>query len=263
MYQSLVEALTLGRIPKRPRQTAVEPHFSNNPPTRHLSQESVVSNPAMLHSGMLIKSPPDEVSPEPEVAHLPESLKELLSPQPNRPAPVLKPAVSKKPSIDKSFLAKKQMIEDRTQSKPTYEETLRKCQSLTRNHSYPVPLTPSAEPQQETLSKMRQQNSSPKVPPKPQSLSKVMHLPPTGQHVKLRASLHHHHLNQTFLQDLHRAMASKLESEKEPKFPKRLSSGEYENVAPIGESPSRNIKVHPRPPLPKRSEETHLTWRRS
>ena len=33
---------------------------------------------------------------------------QFTSPQPQRPAPVLKPQVSRKPSVDKSFLLKKQ-----------------------------------------------------------------------------------------------------------------------------------------------------------
>lgn len=237
--------------------------FAGNSPSRHLSQESLSSNSAMLHSAMLIKSS-DQLFPDQEARKVPESMKELLSPQPNRPAPILKPAVSKKPSIDKTFLAKKQIIEERTQAKPTYEETLRKCQSLIRNNPHPGASGSSVDEQLNNApSRISRQNSCPLVPPKPQGILKVAHLPPTGQQVKLRASLLHHHLNQTFLQDLHRAMATKLESEKELKFPKRLSSGEYENVAPVEEASNRDLKVHPRPPLPKRSEETHLTWRRS
>jgi len=204
----------------------------------------------MLHSAMLIKSS-DELPP----SHESQTPPELLNPQPSRPAPVLKPAVSKKPSIDKSFLMKKQMIEEKSQSKPTYEETLRKCQSLTRHQSSPLP-------HQDNSAKVVRQNSCPVVPPKPQIVKKIVHLPPTGQSVKLRTSLQNHHLNQTFLQDLHRAMANKLDSEKDFRFPNRLSSGEYENVAPVDTS-NRNLKVYPRPPLPKRSDETHLTWKRS
>lgn len=60
--------------------------------TRRYSDESLVSNPAMLHSGTLISSP-------------------VKSPEPNRPAPVLKPQIGRKPSIEKSTIlaAKKQM----------------------------------------------------------------------------------------------------------------------------------------------------------
>lgn len=69
----------------------------------------------------------------------------MPSPQPQRPAPVLKPQVSRKPSLDKSVLVRKQQQQlqsdaaavvvngsNGTQNRPTYEETLKKCQSLTR-----------------------------------------------------------------------------------------------------------------------------------
>ena len=83
---------------------------ASNKITRRYSDESLVSNPAMLHTGTLIPSYPDypvlsnngngnqvkfnQVSP-------------VKSPEPNRPAPVLKPQIGRKPSIDKALLAKK------------------------------------------------------------------------------------------------------------------------------------------------------------
>jgi len=83
----------------------------------------------MLHSATLIRSD-EEVLAAPTaapVAAVPSSpvskkstpssqqqSKELLSPQPDRPAPVLKPAVGRKPSLDKSFLLRKQLMEERT-----------------------------------------------------------------------------------------------------------------------------------------------------
>ena len=64
---------------------------------RRYSDESLVSNPAMLHSGVLIPSYQD----------YPMISSPIKSPEPNRPAPVLKPQIGRKPSIDKSLLAKK------------------------------------------------------------------------------------------------------------------------------------------------------------
>jgi hypothetical protein len=106
------------------------------------------------------------------------------------------------------------------------------------------------------------------VPPKPALAAhpshasdgrKISHLPPSGLQSRFRpSSQQQQQLNSNFLHDLHRALSQKLD-DSEPKFPNRLSSGEYENVG-IGDRP---VKVHPRPPLPKRSDETHLTWKRS
>ena len=299
LYQSLVEVLTLGRNGGKKKSNEQDPFYSK-PPQRHFSQESLASNPAMLHSATLIRSdeevlaaattapiavvPSSPVSKKslqqqpPMTSPTQTQTKELLSPQPNRPAPVLKPAVGRKPSLDKSFLLRKQMMEERSnvngsgsnaKAGPTYEETLRKCQSLTRHHSSPTPgsadaltMTSSTPP---IMSRQNSCPESPSIPPKPHlsaDLRKISHLPPTGLQTRFRPnSQQNQQLNSNFLNDLHRALSQKVEGESEPKFPNRLSSGEYENVG-LSDA-SRSLKVHPRPPLPKRSDETHLTWKRS
>jgi hypothetical protein len=300
LYQSLVEVLTMGRGKKKSTQQSEESSFFiTKPPQRHFSQESLASNPAMLHTATLIRSDEDDImllpsssspiskkssssttSPPP-----PQSPKELLSPQPNRPAPVLKPAVGRKPSLDKSFLLRKQLMEERSNNNnnnninkpgPTYEDTLRKCQSLTRHHSSPTPgSTPSDLPgTPQPLSRQNSCPEAPSIPPKPvlgPHLSqpdvgkKIAHLPPTGLQTRFRpTSQQQQQLNTNFLHDLHRAISQKIDgSDPEPKFPNRLSSGEYENVGLSSSDANRSGKVHPRPPLPKRSDETHLTWKRS
>ena len=156
------------------------------------------------------------VQPKPAAAAV--APQQLTSPQPQRPAPVLKPQVSRKPSVDKSFLLKKQQQLEaaspavtngtlppeptqpqqhhlqQQQHRPTYEETLKKCQNLT-NMS---PLDPSDSPprlERIAVSPMPQvpQKSlgSPQVPPKPalslagrvlklDNAKKISHLPPSG-----------------------------------------------------------------------------------
>ena len=296
LYQSLVEVLTLGRNSGKKKAIEQDSTLYTKPPQRHFSQESLASNPAMLHSATLIRSDEDALA----VAAVPSSpvtkksttqsstssipspvvqSKELLSPQPSRPAPVLKPAVGRKPSLDKSFLLRKQLVEERSNvtnnsnnhnmnnvSKPTYEETLRKCQSLTRHHSSPTPgsaLTSIDASSPPTISRQNSCPEAPSIPPKPViNLSKIAHLPPSGIQSRFRPNSHQNQqLNSNFLNDLHRALSQKVETESDLKFPNRLSSGEYENVG-LSDS-NRAVKVHPRPPLPKRSEETHLTWKRS
>ena len=69
--------------------------------TRRYSDESLVSNPAMLHTGVLVSNYQD-YSPGGSNSSSP-----VKSPEPNRPAPVLKPMIGRKPSIDKNLLAKK------------------------------------------------------------------------------------------------------------------------------------------------------------
>ena len=285
LYQSLVEVLTMGRAGKK--KPVVEEPFYAKPPQRHFSQESLASNPAMLHCAKLIRSDEEvhaassPISKKSTPTNSTPSPKELLSPQPNRPAPVLKPAVGRKPSLDKSFLLRKQLMEERSnncinnnnnnnsKSGPTYEDTLRKCQSLTRHHSSPTPGSSSGETQAPP-SPISRQNScpeAPSVPPKPvlsqtPDGKKISHLPPTGLQTRFRpTSQQQQQLNTNFLHDLHRAISQKMDGESELKFPNRLSSGEYENVG-LSDA-NRSGKVHPRPPLPKRSDETHLTWKRS
>ena len=70
---------------------------------RRYSDESLVSNPAMLHTGVLISNYQD-FSGNSNNSNASSPVK---SPEPNRPAPVLKPQIGRKPSIDKNLLAKK------------------------------------------------------------------------------------------------------------------------------------------------------------
>ena len=131
--------------------------------------------------------------------------------QPDRPAPVLKPSVARKPSIDKSVLIRKNSGGN-GQSKPTYEDTLKKCQSLTS--SKPTEEQPKLQPK-----------SSPALPPKPslaalRQSGPIAHLPPSGSvrsnsangrlHASSPLKSQQHQLNQAFLNDLHTAMAAKL-----------------------------------------------------
>ena len=115
------------------------------------------------------------------------------------------------------------------------------------------------------------------------------HLPPSGsihsRSPSANGRLHYGNpnsnskpvVNQAFLNDLHQAMSQKRQQvqpgfpnnpflnnvtdaddqngESRP-FPNRFSSGEYENV-------QQPKLVHPPPPLPKRNDETHLTWDRT
>ena len=123
------------------------------------------------------------------------------------------------------------------------------------------------------------------------------HLPPSGSiHSRSPSANGRIHMtppnkpvvNQAFLNDLHQAMSQKrqppqpgfpnnmspseLQSEgttsADRPFPNRFSSGEYENVQQpkLVHDPFRNNcgqATQPPPPLPKRNDETHLTWDRT
>ena len=227
--------------------------FPESPLKRRFSQESLVSNPAMLHSATLTRHhspgppplppslqqfngrrsspvqlqrprvqppqppppspppPPSSSSPPQQQHQKPAAVvapQQFTSPQPQRPAPVLKPQVSRKPSVDKSFLLKKQQqleaasvvtngapteVQLQQQHRPTYEETLQKCQNLTKISSLdasPLPGMIAVSPMPQVPPKSVG-SGSPQVPPKP-SLSlagrvlkldnakKISHLPPSG-----------------------------------------------------------------------------------
>ena len=108
------------------------PVASINKLTRRYSDESLVSNPAMLHTGTLISNYQDysvlsqqqnnhnhhhnTITPNPVIKSNPVSTTNpVKSPEPNRPAPVLKPQIGRKPSIDKALLAKKLLQNDQQQ----------------------------------------------------------------------------------------------------------------------------------------------------
>ena len=267
-----------------------------------------------------------------------EASRVQLSPQPQRPAPVLKPQVSRKPSLDKNILLRKQQaVADQQQQQqqqqkqqqqsqqPTYEDTLKKCQSLTRTNSNPDTTTTSSNPP------FNGKPPSPAVPPKPSlasralasakmdSAKKISHLPPTGLSHSPRAaasmtagtrssSLNRGQQQQqqqqqqllsnnnnniskncgagsSFLHDLENAMALKKPSPlsfegsapEDPTRPfptHRLSSGEYDNVSCSSGSggapppliltpPTSSSTLKKVPPLPKRNDDTHLSWNRS
>jgi len=262
---------------------------------RRYSDESLVSNPAMLHCGVLIPSYQD----------YPVISSPIKSPEPNRPAPVLKPQIGRKPSIDKSLLAKKLEHKDHvsrqqnpvngikqpSQRSPSYEDTLRKCQSLTRHNSSPVPSSPPViagspvfrqtscpvTPGSTGKPMVAPKPGSPAVPPKPARLEskRIVHLPPSGIHSRSpSANGRKPVVNQAFINDLQQAVSQKrqpipvqnqqqkfpteesLSSGQERPFPNRFSSGEYENV-----NQQQNTKLVPQ--IPKRNNETHLTWDRT
>ena len=243
--------------------------FPESPLKRRFSQESLVSNPAMLHSATLTRHhspgppplppslqqfngrrsspvqlqrprvqppqppppspppPPSSSSPPQQQHQKPAAVvapQQFTSPQPQRPAPVLKPQVSRKPSVDKSFLLKKQQQLEAAsavtngappepqlqQHRPTYEETLQKCQNLTkmspleRLDAPPAPRDSplgrqTSCPERVAVSPMPQVPpksvgggvGSPQVPPKPalslagrvlrlDNSKKISHLPPSG-----------------------------------------------------------------------------------
>ena len=294
--------------------------FPESPLKRRFSQESLVSNPAMLHCGTVVNT--SKEAPESTAA---SSSRVQLSPQPQRPAPVLKPQVSRKPSLDKNLLLRKQqaVAEQQQKQQPTYEDTLKKCQSLTRTNSNPGGSSAGSNGDPNNL--FNGKPPSPAVPPKPSlasralagtkldSTKKISHLPPSGLHhsprvtcsgppaagVGVRSSSLNRSPHQqqqlqqqlsngagsSFLNDLENAMSQK--SRKKPgssfdsstptddssrPFPtNRLSSGEYDNVSssntgsqqqqpPLIVTSSTLKKV---PPLPKRNDDTHLSWNRS
>ena len=133
---------------------------SHPPLQRRYSNESLISNNSvMLHTGTLIHANAiDDLAlnqqqyPNKSVNH-----NMAVPSQPDRPAPVLKPAVGRKPSLDRTSifqirkqqsLAQQRQLSDKsscanTSQRPTYEDTLKKCQSLTRHHSSPPSPNPS------------------------------------------------------------------------------------------------------------------------
>ena len=273
------------------------PSLPNGKLQRRYSDESLVSNPAMLHCGVVIPSYQD----------YPVISSPIKSPEPNRPAPVLKPQIGRKPSIDKSLLAKKDHVSRQpingnnkqpTQRSPSYEDTLRKCQSLTRHNSSPVPSSPPViagspvfrqtscpvNTSPGTSSKPAvAPKPSPVVPPKPARLDSkriVKHLPPSGIHSRSpSANGRKPVVNQAFLNDLQQAVSQKrqvpqnkfptngeadnLSGQQDRPFPNRFSSGEYENVQHQQSQQQSKLVLQPPPPLPKRNNETHLTWDRT
>ena len=68
---------------------------------RRYSDESLVSNPAMLHCGVLVSNQQDYSHTGSNPSSPIKS--PLMGVAPNRPAPVLKPQIGRKPSIDKNL----------------------------------------------------------------------------------------------------------------------------------------------------------------
>ena len=119
---------------------------------------------------------------------------------------------------------------------------------------------------------------SPAVPPKPARLEskRIVHLPPSGIHSRSpSANGRKPVVNQAFINDLQQAVSQKrqpipvqnqqqkfpteesLSSGQDRPFPNRFSSGEYENV----NQQQNGTKLVPQ--IPKRNNETHLTWDRT
>ena len=146
---------------------------------------------------------------------------------------------------------------------------MKKCQSLTRNHSAPnplplphnngIPLSPISRqkscPESNLTSTplkpptLKPKPPSPIVPPKPANLAKrnnnqldvlngpkVIHLPPSGVK-KLNGTTKS---NANFISDLEKVMSERGRSNRELSaerpFPNRFSSGEYENANAVNEN---------------------------
>ena len=133
---------------------------SHTPLQRRYSNESLISNNSvMMHTGTLIQANAiDDLALNQQQYQNKNCVHNVSVPsQPDRPAPVLKPAVGRKPSLDRSSifqirkqqsLAQQKLSTDTTNTtdgslRPTYEDTLKKCQSLTRHHSSPPSPNPS------------------------------------------------------------------------------------------------------------------------
>ena len=133
---------------------------SNTPLQRRYSNESLISNNSvMMHTGTLIHANAiDDLALNQQQYPNKTGVHNMAVPsQPDRPAPVLKPVVGRKPSLDRSSifqirkqqsLAQQKPSSEVTNStvgslRPTYEDTLKKCQSLTRHHSSPPSPNPS------------------------------------------------------------------------------------------------------------------------
>lgn len=236
-----------------------------HPIRRRYSNESLVSNPQMLHSGTLVpteqptsvqvspqlRNKPPHVAPKPAppigpkpgnappVSPKPQMSIPVSPPEPQRPAPVLKPQVSRKPSVDKSVLLKKQqqICDLESVSKPTYEDTLKKCQSLMEDKKPPSPqVPPKPSLANRALASAKLDNSQ-----------KISHLPPTGLNRANKSN---------------KAIKINVEDPEIRPFPNRFSSGEYENASAEQQIPQQQRKINA-PPLPKRNDETHLSWNRS
>merc|ERR1719189_2904212 len=125
---------------------------SHNPLQRRYSNESLISNNSvMMHTGTLIQANAidDLALNQQQYTNKPNLHNVSVPSQPDRPAPVLKPAVGRKPSLDRTSIfqiRKQQSLAQQKPSseatdntvgslRPTYEDTLKKCQSLTRHHS--------------------------------------------------------------------------------------------------------------------------------
>jgi len=87
-YQSLVETLMTGRQGRKSKQT-------DGTIAKHTSEEGLLSaGSPLVCNGIVTKMPP--VAPSPRKTT--QQTQELLSPQPNRPAPVLKSRIGPPPT---------------------------------------------------------------------------------------------------------------------------------------------------------------------
>ena len=137
------------------------------------------------------------------------------------------------------------------QRSPSYEDTLRKCQSLTRHSSSPTPSSPApivaagSPVFRQTSCPVTVSNgkpavapnpvSSPAVPPKPvrlDSKTRIAHLPPSGVVSRSPSANGRKPLvSQAFLNDLHQAMNQKKVSNNNNKpFPVTSENTAAENV---------------------------------
>jgi len=231
---------------------------------RRYSTESLVSNPQLMHTATLVTraSPPLTLSSDMTqswCAPIPVAATSAPSPpqQPQRPAPVLavKPQVSRKPSLDKDELLRRQQAAQQ-QPQPSFEDTLRKCRSLTEGRQRSASETETEKSLQQQKQQQQQTGAvngnskppSPALPPKPSPArlrelaaeKKIAHLPPSGRSASVGRQQ----------QQQQHPIAFKP-------FPNRLSSGEYENAPSASTNGSSSNKASP--PVPKRNDETHLS----
>ncbi|XP_040581301.1 ras-associated and pleckstrin homology domains-containing protein 1 isoform X2 [Lepeophtheirus salmonis] len=188
------------------------------------SSDNISSNP-MLHTGSILSNS----------SSASKQSTNNISHQPKRPAPVLSsqtPSLVRKPSLDRFYLQKR--------DGPTYEDTLKKCQSLTRQHSAPPPLNRRDSPEQRK-----------KV---------ITHLPPSG--LQIRTLGRSPKASSPYIQDRHHHFNNTSSCNGANFSPNRFSSGEYDNVSTTSSSRSSS-ELKDRlstPPLSKRNGDT---WKRT
>ena len=178
------------------------------PLQRRYSNESLISNNSvMMHTGTLIHANAiDDLALNQQPNLNRHAMPDMSVPlQPDRPAPVLKPVVGRKPSLDRSSifqirkqqaLAQQRKLSEKSDCnkvlpRPTYEDTLKKCQSLTRHHSSPPSPNPSMNnSRQDTIEKVNatRQMSCPTTSMSTPSSPGTKYTPPQSNFMNIGAS---------------------------------------------------------------------------